>query len=121
MGVFLFIGIFWFFTKVTLDYRFEEEQSLRFEVYDIDNPSATLDLHDFIGFTECTLGQIVAAGYSGLNLPLTQKKGRFNPNKTSKPTKQNSNGRIILTAEELLQFKEEVKKTLSFKKNNQPW
>ncbi len=83
--------------KVTLDYRFEEECALRFEVYDIDNPSATLDLHDFIGFAECTLGQIVAAGYSGLALPLTQKKSRFN-----------SKGRIILTAEELVQFKEEV-------------
>lgn len=96
--------------KVTLDYRFEEEQSLRFEVYDIDNPSATLDLHDFIGFAECTLGQIVAAGYSGLTLPLTQKKSRFNPNKAGKQTKQTSKGRIILTAEELVQFKEEVNK-----------
>lgn len=98
--------IFFSVKKVTLDYRFEEECALRFEVYDIDNPSATLDLHDFIGFAECTLGQIVAAGYSGLTLPLTQKKSRFNP-KGPKQTKQSS-GRIILTAEELVQFKEEV-------------
>lgn len=82
-------------------------------MYDVDNPSAALDLHDFIGFAECTLGQIVAAGYSGLSLPLTQKKSRFNPKGPRQP-KQTTKGRIILTAEELVQFKEEVKKLLLF-------
>jgi len=76
-------------------------------VYDIDKPSASLDLHDFIGYSECTLGQIVAAGYSGLSLPLIQKKTRYNPNKVPKQVKQ-SKGKIILVAEELVQFKEEV-------------
>jgi hypothetical protein len=77
------------------------------QVYDIDKPSASLDQHDFIGYSECTLGQIVAAGYSGLSLALIQKKTRYNPNKVPKQAKQ-SKGKIILVAEELVQFKEEV-------------
>ncbi|XP_021946651.2 copine-9 [Folsomia candida] len=101
-----------FVTKVQIDYHFEEEQALRFEVYDIDNPSASLDLHDFIGYAECTLGQIVAAGYNGLSQPLIQKKTRYNPHKVPKQPPKQSNGKIVLVAEELVQFKEEVTLTL---------
>ncbi|CAL8097154.1 unnamed protein product [Orchesella dallaii] len=95
-----------FVTKVTLDYRFEIEQPLRFEVYDIDAPSANLENHDFLGYTECTLAQVVAAGYQGLSLPLLQNKSKYYPilPKNAKISK----GSIILLAEELVQFKEEV-------------
>jgi len=91
-----------------LDYRFEIEQPLRFEVYDIDAPSANLENHDFLGYAECTLAQVVAAGYQGLSLPLQQNKSKYYPilPKNAKISK----GSIILLAEELIQFKEEVRK-----------
>lgn len=38
-----------------MEYRFEEQQSVRFELYDIDKPSEKLTDHDFLGFAECTL------------------------------------------------------------------
>ncbi|ODN05578.1 Copine-8 [Orchesella cincta] len=95
-----------FVTKVAIDYRFEIEQPLRFEVYDIDAPSANLENHDFLGYAECTLAQVVAAGYQGLSLPLLQNKSKYYPilPKNAKISK----GSIILLAEELVQFKEEV-------------
>ncbi|CAG7690003.1 unnamed protein product, partial [Allacma fusca] len=58
-----------FATKVKIDYRFEEEQLIRFVVYDIDKPSSNLTDHDFLGFAECTVGRVVSAGYGGLELP----------------------------------------------------
>nr|XP_023413753.1 copine-7 [Loxodonta africana] len=50
------------FSKVfTLDYYFEEVQKLRFEVYDTHGPGGlSCPEDDFLGGTECTLGQIVA-------------------------------------------------------------
>jgi len=41
--------------KVTMEYRFEEQQSIRFELYDVDKPEAKLQDQDFLGFVECTL------------------------------------------------------------------
>ena len=41
-----------------MDYRFEEVQKLKFSIYDIDNESPTLDDDDFLGFIECTLGEV---------------------------------------------------------------
>ena len=43
--------------KVRVAYLFEEQQHLRFEVYDSDSPSAKLEDHDFIGACATTLGQ----------------------------------------------------------------
>ncbi|CAG5118026.1 unnamed protein product, partial [Candidula unifasciata] len=48
-----------FAKKFVIDYFFEEAQRLRFEVYDIDSQSRNLKDHDFIGFVELTLGEIV--------------------------------------------------------------
>ncbi|CAG7719447.1 unnamed protein product [Allacma fusca] len=95
-----------FATKITMDYRFEEEQLLRIELYDIDSPSMNLSDHDFLGFSECTLGQIVSAGFHGLQIPLSHNRSKYYPilpkqNKMSK-------GCIILIAEELTQLKEEL-------------
>lgn len=100
-----------------MDYRFEIEQPLRFEVYDIDAPSANLENHDFLGYAECTLASIISAGYNGLTLPLLQNKSKYYPilPKNAKVSK----GTIILLAEELVQFKEEVRIVFIFKlKNN---
>uniref|UniRef100_UPI00358E44A1 copine-4 n=1 Tax=Myxine glutinosa TaxID=7769 RepID=UPI00358E44A1 len=50
------------FCKVfTIDYYFEEVQKLRFEVYDINTSLYNAPQEDdFLGATECTLGQIVS-------------------------------------------------------------
>ena len=89
-----------------MDYRFEEEQSLRIELYDIDSPSINLSDHDFLGYAEATLGQIVSAGLYGLRLPRTHNRSKYYPilPKQSKLSK----GAIILVAEELTHLKEEV-------------
>lgn len=48
------------FSKVfTLDHYFEEEQKLRFEVYEGHGPgSHSCQEDDFLGGMECTLGQV---------------------------------------------------------------
>ena len=38
-----------FLTSITVDYRFEEVQRLRFVCYDVDNPHGPLSSQDFIG------------------------------------------------------------------------
>ena len=50
-----------FATKVNIEYLFEEQQFLKFDVYDMDSDSRDLKHHDFIGSSECTLGQIISA------------------------------------------------------------
>lgn len=47
------------FTKaIQMDYRFEEMQKLKFSVYDLDNESTSLADDDFLGFLECSLGEV---------------------------------------------------------------
>jgi len=89
-----------------MDYHFEEEQALRFEVYDIDSASTNLEAQDFLGYSECTLAQIVTNGHQGLTLPLLQSKSKYYPI-LPKQSKQ-SKGSIVLVAEELGCYKEEV-------------
>lgn len=47
-----------------LEYRFEEIQTLRFVVYDVDDRKRVEDArrHDLIGEMECTLADIVTGG-----------------------------------------------------------
>ena len=54
-----------FASKVQMSYRFEEQQSLKFEVYDIDSSSSNLEDHDFLGVAACNLGQIISSGKVG--------------------------------------------------------
>jgi hypothetical protein len=75
----------------------------------IDSPSANLEDHDFLGFAETNLAQIVAAGHNSMILQLLQNKSKYYPI-LPKQAKQ-SKGTIILLAEELVQYKEEVCKT----------
>ncbi|RUS87953.1 hypothetical protein EGW08_004231, partial [Elysia chlorotica] len=82
-----------FAKKVVIDYFFEEAQRLKFEVYDVDSPSRNLQQHDFIGWAEVTLGEIVGA-VGGCVV----KKLRSNL--------QGENGDIVLRAEELGSSKE---------------
>ncbi|CAB4065580.1 Copine-5,Copine-9,Copine-2,Copine-8 [Lepeophtheirus salmonis] len=63
--------------KIVLEYRFEERQMLRFDVYDYDiKGSSNLDNHDFLGTCSCSLGEIVTGGSMGAvcSIPLQKKK-----------------------------------------------
>lgn len=51
-----------FAAKILLAYRFEEQQPLRFEIYDVDSSSPNLLDHDFLGAVSCNLGQIIGSG-----------------------------------------------------------
>ena len=50
-----------FASKILIGYRFEEQQKLKFKVYDVDSHNPILENHDFLGEAECTLGQIVSS------------------------------------------------------------
>jgi hypothetical protein len=54
-----------FASKVQISYRFEEQQPLKFEIYDVDSPSPSLEEHDFLGEATCSLGQIISSGKVG--------------------------------------------------------
>ena len=54
-------------TKITMAYTFEQQQKVKFAVYDIDGSSHRLNDHDFIGCCETTLGQIVHSGKHNCN------------------------------------------------------
>jgi len=58
-----------FAKKVHLLYRFEEQQHIKFEVYDVDTYDSRLEKQDFLGSCETTLGQIISSGR--VTLPLT--------------------------------------------------
>ncbi|XP_060898021.1 copine-5b isoform X1 [Labrus mixtus] len=77
-----------FVRKYILDYFFEEKQSLRFDLYDVDSKSPDLSKHDFLGQTFCTLGEIVGSPASRLEKSLGGIPGK-------------KCGTIILSAEEL--------------------
>ncbi|XP_054263178.1 copine-8-like [Macrosteles quadrilineatus] len=88
-----------FTTKVRLEYRFEIQQNLRFEVYDIDSTSLSLVDHDFLGYCESTLGHLV----SNVNAKLPLKN-------------QYNKGLVLVTSEECGINKDEV--TLKFHGRN---
>ncbi|XP_048029436.1 LOW QUALITY PROTEIN: copine-5b [Megalobrama amblycephala] len=83
-----------FVRKYILDYFFEEKQSLRFDLYDVDSKSPDLskhkplELYDFLGQMFCTLGEIVGSPASRLEKPLGGIPGK-------------NCGIIVLSAEEL--------------------
>ncbi len=42
----------------TVEYFFEEVQKIKFEVYDLDNKTPSLNDDDFLGILECNLAQV---------------------------------------------------------------
>ena len=56
--------------KFIMDYKFEERQVLKFEVYDMDSESSRLTDHDFLGSAEATLGEIVSVQSKGFSRKL---------------------------------------------------
>lgn len=47
-----------FAKKIHMTYRFEEQQSLKFAVYDVDTKDPHLQNQDFLGHCETTLGRV---------------------------------------------------------------
>ena len=90
-----------FTEKLQISYHFEEQQFLKFEMYDIDSKSIRLKDHDYIGNAICTLGQIVSAGGGGsggvgISLPLIG------------PAYERKCGTLEVSAEELRTCKDEI-------------
>ncbi|GFS12362.1 copine-8 [Elysia marginata] len=83
-----------FVKKFVMDYYFEERQMLRFEIYDIDSQSRRLEDHDFLGFMECSLGELVSAPNSRFEKKLLGRTAGF--------------GVIIVQTEEVSTCKDEV-------------
>ena len=55
-------------------YRFEEVQQLRFEVYDSDSSSKQLQEHDFLGQCIITLGSLMGEHCGAVTKPLTDRR-----------------------------------------------
>jgi hypothetical protein len=45
-------------SQVHVLYRFEEQQHIKFEVYDVDTYDSRLEKQDFLGQCETTLGHV---------------------------------------------------------------
>lgn len=86
-----------FAAKVKMAYRFEEQQHLLFEIYDIDSNSTRLQDHDFLGRAKCTLGQIISSGNAKLPLSYDERTPG-----------DGSLGYLLLTAEELTNLKDDI-------------
>ncbi|XP_018013804.1 copine-8 isoform X2 [Hyalella azteca] len=82
--------------KFDVDYRFEERQVLQFHIFDWDNSKHETSTQDKLGWTECTLAEIMASGGEPLTRTLNDGKG----------------GIIVVVGEEVVESKEVV--TLSF-------
>ncbi|XP_014261553.1 copine-8-like isoform X2 [Cimex lectularius] len=95
-----------FAKKCTMQYKFEEQQQLKFEVYDVDSSSARLEDHDFLGFATCTLGQIITGGKVANRLEMTLKP-------RVKGSGDHRLGSLIASVEELSSSKDEVHIKLS--------
>jgi hypothetical protein len=90
-------------TKVQISYTFEEQQYLKFDLYDVDSNTHRLDDHDFLGTCQVTLGQVVSSG--NIILDLIHPKHR-----------NGTNGSMIISCEELSMCKDELELQLLGKK-----
>ncbi|VDO72316.1 unnamed protein product [Haemonchus placei] len=89
-------------SQIRIEYFFEERQTMRFEIYDIDAPTSELSAHDFLGRMECELAEIVA------NRPFT---------KALSGTKRKNHGELTVSCDEVDDgAKENVRFHLSAKK-----
>ena len=87
-----------FAQKPMLTYNFEQEQKLKFEIYDIDSTSNSLNRHDFLGSAIANLGQLVGSGKTTLPVELRKSK---------------NHGTITLVVEEMSGCKEKVEMVFS--------
>jgi len=92
-----------FAKKIQINYCFEQQQHLKFEIYDVDSHSKKLADHDFIGSVQTTLGQIVSAGGGA------GSQGQGLKLKLSNPERMKSNiGEVIIQSEELSECKDDL-------------
>ena len=92
-----------FAKKVQINYCFEEQQHLKFEMYDVDSNSNRLSDHDFLGGVQTTLGQIVSAGGGA------GSQGQGLKLKLSNPERMNTKvGELIIQSEELSECKDDL-------------
>jgi len=63
-----------FVTPFKIDYRFEELQNLKFEVYDSDSSSRQLQEHDFLGHCLISLGSMMGEHCGAVTKPLTDRR-----------------------------------------------
>eukprot|EP00094_Tigriopus_californicus_P005011 TCALIF_04825-PA protein Name:"Similar to Gusb Beta-glucuronidase (Mus musculus)" AED:0.10 eAED:0.10 QI:0/0/0/0.71/1/1/7/0/1725 len=82
-------------TKFVVDYRFEERQVLKFQVYDHDTESKNLKKQDFLGGLEITLGKLVAA--PGRRFVSIMKEGPSKSGRFVIITEERSANKEILT------------------------
>lgn len=64
-----------FVFTLSLDYYFEEQQNLKFTVYDVDVPEGPVSQQDFIGAAETTVGKIVGAHRGTIAMALKAPEG----------------------------------------------
>ena len=83
---------------IVMDYFFEKEQLLKFEVYDCDDKNnKDLSKHDFLGYCTMTLGEMIHSPGSAMMQSLLSKK-------TNRPLKNKKVGkyqRIIVRTEQI--------------------
>lgn len=126
-----------FVRAIPIMYNFEEHQKLRFDVYDSDVRGGHLDLQDFLGRMECSLGEIVSAQGTQFKRPLVYNRGLWAQEegravtsrpRTEVPTHSSSSfqrstrpgwptqGIVLVSAEEVSTCKEIL--TMQFSANN---
>ena len=84
--------------KFVLNYNFEARQLLKFEIYDSDSTSKSLNQHEYLGKCEVALGQVVSS--QGKQFVSVLKDVPTTASGTA------SKGKIYITAEELKANKE---------------
>ena len=99
-----------FVKSFKLDYFFEEQQYLKFDVYDLDSESHDLSTHDFIGKFVTTLGAIVGENNCRVERLLQEQSAKDHDTNTKFTRK--SLGTIIIRAEEVSTCHDHI--TLSF-------
>ena len=80
--------------KFVVTYNFERRQQVKFQVFDQDSESKSLEDHDFLGEVITTLGSVVSGNPFASVLKNTDSTGNL--------------GKIFILAEELTTSKEEV-------------
>ena len=85
-----------FMESITVDYKFEEVQKIKYLVYDIDNATDSLRDDDYLGYLECNLAHIVSSKMF--------TKGLVHPT-----NKEINSGTITIYANEVRETNTEIK------------
>jgi len=92
-----------FVKQIQLDYMFEEVQQIRCDIYDADSENTSkLSDHDYVGYFEFRVGDLVTAGGQKLSGQLRDKKGNRVIDENKKPCL------IEIRAEEVSNNKDEA-------------